>query len=78
MPETYRAEITLREVYDILVDVRQDVTAIKQDLDQTKNVSADHEVRLRGLEKSFWRAVGASSVLGASGGYLATLILPPF
>lgn len=70
------AEITLREVYDILVEVRTDVTAIKKDLESNTNSVKDHEIRIRGLERAMWKAMGVASVIGASGGYMAMTFFP--
>ena len=59
------AEITLKEVYDILVDVRNDVTSIKSELKNTSEDVKDHESRLRSLEKWIWAAAGTGVVGGA-------------
>jgi hypothetical protein len=59
------AEITLKEVYDILVDVRNDVTSIKSELKNTSEDVKDHETRLRALEKWIWAAAGTGVVGGA-------------
>lgn len=70
------AEITLREVYDLLVDVRDDVIAIKKDIEATTKKADDLEARIRGLEKLWWKASGVAAALGAGGGYFATMFLP--
>lgn len=60
------AVITLREVYDLVLEVRGEVallktTELKQDVD-------DHEQRIRKLEQWIWRASGIAAALGAAGG----------
>lgn len=70
------AEITLKEVYDILVDVRTDVTSIKRDLENNTTKVDDHEDRIRGLEKVIWKAMGVAAALGTGGGYLVSTFLP--
>lgn len=69
------AEISLREVYDVLVEVRDDVTALKTSMDSTKTDVADHETRIRGLEKLVWKAAGAAAVVGSGGGWLVSTFL---
>lgn len=69
------AEITLKEVYDILVDVRNDVTSIKSDLKNTSEDVKDHEGRLRALEKWIWAAAGAGMLGGAGLSQVFTQLL---
>ena len=59
------AVITLRELYDIMVEVRTDVTQIKGTLESTNQKVNDHESRLRALEKWVWGAAGIGAVGGA-------------
>lgn len=84
---TNPGEITIKEVLlelksdisgmkEVLNDVRTDVTAIRADLENTSESVQDHETRLRAVERAMWKAAGASAVLGASGGYFATMFLP--
>lgn len=68
------AEITLKEVYDILVEVRTDVTSIKADLKNTSEDVQDHEARLRVVEKWIWGAAGAGAVGGAGLSQIISLI----
>lgn len=69
------AEITLKEVYDVVVEVRQDVTAIKEKLDATQVDVRDHETRLRSLEKLVWGAAGIGAVGGAGLAQVFTALL---
>lgn len=63
------AEITLREVYDLMVEVRDDVTSLKAVMTDTKTDVADHESRIRILEKLVWKVAGAATILGAVIGF---------
>ncbi|WP_121189586.1 hypothetical protein [Microbacterium sp. AG790] len=47
--------ITLREVYDLVLEVRGDVATLKTT--ELKADVDDHESRIRSLEKWVWRAV---------------------
>ncbi len=76
-------QIDLGTLYSLVVETRDDVRYVKQALDDLKNDNADHEARLRDLEKSVpddvkgrlkalehtaWKLAGAAAVLGAGGG----------
>jgi hypothetical protein len=45
--------ITLREIYDLMVTLRDDVRALTQTNTEVTRVLEDHEQRLRGVER--WR-----------------------
>lgn len=62
--------ITTREIYDILVEVKSKVSSIERTLESNMQSVADHEARLRALEKVMWKAAGISAVLGTGGGYI--------
>lgn len=55
-----RVETKLDGMRDGYVEVRRDV--------------ADHETRIRGLEKAIWRAAGAAAVIGAGAGVAVQLL----
>ncbi len=65
-PNDGPAVITLREVYDLVVEVRQEVALLKT-TELAKDVD-DHEARIRALEKWVWRAGGIGAAAGAAGG----------
>lgn len=67
------AEISLREVYDLLIIVRDDLTAIKA-TDTAKRVD-DHETRLRAVEKWVWGAAGIGVIGGAALGQVVPRML---
>lgn len=67
------AEISLREVYDLLVAVRDDVTALKAS--GTAKAVADHEDRIRSLERKVWIAAGAAAVIGGLFGNIAPALI---
>ena len=61
-------EITLREVYDVVLE-------LKGELSGTPDVIRDHEARIRKLEALVWKAAGAAMVIGAVLGWLIPLLL---
>ncbi|MGP6170632.1 hypothetical protein ACTU6V_05425 [Microbacterium sp. A204] len=67
------AVITLREVYDLVQEVRSEVALLKT-TELTKDVD-DHEQRIRGLERWIWRASGIAAALGALGGTAVSQII---
>lgn len=62
------AVITLREVYDAVV-------GLKVDLDGIPKIAADHEQRLRDLERKVWSFSGLAAIAGAALAQIITLIL---
>ncbi|WP_424936661.1 MULTISPECIES: hypothetical protein [Bacteria] len=54
------AVITLREVYDLVTEVRDSVAIVPSMSDQIK----DHETRIRSLERKVWIVAGAAAVIG--------------
>lgn len=66
-PSPTEARVTIREVYDIVLEVRDSVAvvpSIRKDVD-------DHESRIRSLERKVWIAAGAAALLGVFGSKLA-------
>lgn len=55
--------ITLRDVYDVVTDLADDVSGLPK-------VVADHENRIRFLEKAVWVAAGLGMAGGAGLGTL--------
>lgn len=72
-PSEGPAIITLREVYDLVLDVRSEVSLLKTT--ELKADVADHETRIRALEKWIWRASGIAAAIGAGGGALLNEII---
>ena len=52
--------VTLRDVYTIVNEIRDDVQALKPLAPQVR----DHEKRLRAVERIAWAALGIAGVLG--------------
>ena len=52
--------VTLRDVYEIVNEIRDDV----QDLKPLAPQVQDHEKRLRAVERIAWAALGIAGVLG--------------
>ena len=83
-PETehHEVRITLRDVYEaqqkqgeILMQMHSDLKRSLDALDRTKTQVADHEERIRALEKKIWQAAGAASFVGAAASVLISLII---
>lgn len=66
-PEPNSARITVREVYDAVMSLRQD-------LQHTPRMVDDHEERIRDLERKVWGAAGIATVLGVVISQIITLI----
>lgn len=62
------AVITLREVYDAVV-------GLKEELNGLPTVTADHEQRLRDLERKVWSFSGIAAIVGAALSQTITLLL---
>lgn len=56
-PDPSTARITVREVYDAVMSLRNE-------LQHTPRMVDDHEQRLRDLEKRVWSAAGIATVAG--------------
>jgi len=67
------AIVTVREVYDLVLQVKerldaQNVAAMQKDID-------DHETRLRSMERWIWRASGMAAIGGAGISYVLDKVL---
>lgn len=60
-------EITLREVYDI-------VQELKYELAHIPRIADDHEKRIRNLERLIWSLSGLATLLGAGLSQLITVL----
>lgn len=58
MSDQTTAVITLREVYDAVV-------GLKVDLDGIPKIAADHENRIRDLERKVWSYSSLAAIVGA-------------
>lgn len=60
--------IGLREVYDLVLEVKSQVGELKT----TEIVAdvADHENRIRTIEKWMWKQVGLGAAIGSLGGFI--------
>lgn len=67
------AEITLREVYDLVVEVKDSVAVVPA---HGKTLD-DHETRIRSLERKVWLAAGAAAVIGGTVGNLFPMLATP-
>jgi hypothetical protein len=66
--ETTHAVITLREVYDAVV-------GLKEELNGVPRITADHEERIRDLERRVWSFSGIAAILGAILSQLFSLLM---
>lgn len=67
-----RFSVGAREIYDELTGMRSDVRQLVDDHKDTTRILADHEDRIRGMER--WRyALPASAVVGVVGGLVGLL-----
>lgn len=74
--------IGLEQVYATLLEVRDDVRDMKKELGELSNDSADHESRLRSLERDriangrlTGKLAGIAATLGIGGGALFSFLL---
>ena len=80
--EHHEVRITLRDVFEVqqkqgelLTQMASDLKRSLDALDRTKATVADHEDRIRALEKKIWQAAGAASFVGAAASVLISLII---
>lgn len=66
--------ITAKEVYDQLSSLDRKVDTLNERFSTVKDDSADHETRIRALEKRVWFAAGGGTVLGAVAGAIVNVI----
>lgn len=69
--QTPRVEVTLKEVYDLLLEVSKKVNS----MEPQKGQLDDHEQRIRSLEKWIWRASGMAALGGAGLGQVIAQML---
>jgi hypothetical protein len=62
------AVITLREVYDVVVQ-------LKEELNGVPRITADHEDRIRDLERKVWSFSGIAAIIGAALSQLITALM---
>lgn len=71
MAEPGDVVITTRELYDELRAVHDEVKSIGEKVADI----ADHETRIRSLERKVWAALGGGAVLGGAAGTLTTFLI---
>ena len=57
------------------VQIIERLTRMETKLDAFQSSSADHESRIRGLERAKWMIVGGATVLGGSAGAVVSELL---
>ncbi|WP_371784690.1 hypothetical protein [Streptosporangium subroseum] len=57
--------ITTRHIYEQLLELSHDVKSMVHKIDSTSDMSADHEARIRDLEK--WKYATSASLITAIG-----------
>lgn len=73
-PNEYEAVITLRDLHDDIKAIRNDLTTVITQLSATTVTTADHETRIRALERRVWTAAGVAAVFSALVPQLAPLV----
>jgi hypothetical protein len=64
----------MRSLHDVVTRVETKIDGFTNQAQALGQDIADHETRLRVLEKTVWRAAGAAAVLGAGAGIVASLL----
>lgn len=53
--------------HDLLIELKTEIVGLRKDInemkDDTKSILADHEIRIRFIERYMWLAVGMVTVL---------------
>lgn len=57
-------KVSLDAIYAVVIETKQTLTEIVGHLDTTKSEVADHESRLRAVERRLWMMAGAGGLLG--------------
>jgi len=73
-PDSGSVYITTTEMYRELRQVHDEVKGLRSDLKTLMDDRADHEDRIRALERRVWTASGAATVIGAGAGVLAQML----
>jgi hypothetical protein len=66
-------QITLGQVYTEVREMRREVQDLSSAVHGAIAVGADHETRIRTLERRMWMAIGMGTVASAVAGYAITL-----
>lgn len=66
--------ITLAQIYSEMQQMHTEVRDMRSDLKAAVSDTADHEMRLRALERRVWFASGIAAVMGAGGSELLKLL----
>lgn len=64
----------MRSLHDVVTRVETKLDAFTTQAQNLTSELADHESRLRILEKAVWRAAGAATIVGAGVGVAASLL----
>ena len=65
--EDSSVRITLRDVYDVVQQTRDDVAEIKGHVNTQGDAVKDHEERIRAVEKRVWALPSLAAIIGAAG-----------
>lgn len=68
-------EISMREVYDLVLELRVEVHTHNARSEGAFADISDHELRIRGLERWIWRASGIAAALGAAAGAIVANVI---
>ncbi|WP_433224462.1 hypothetical protein [Microtetraspora malaysiensis] len=68
MGEPNGVVVSFKDMYDDLRALVSEMQTLTTELRESRNTSADHETRIRKLERVMWLAAGAASVVGGGVG----------
>lgn len=81
MSDEHEVRITLKEVYHqqqeqgrLLLQMSSDLKRYLDSHDRVKEQVADHEDRIRLLERKIWQASGVAAFLGTVGGVIVNMM----
>lgn len=63
--------VTLRDIFAKLQEVAEDVTVLRQDARHADLLAADHERRLRAIERRVWAFPSIATIIAAAGLFVA-------
>lgn len=81
MSDEHEVRITLKEVYHqqqeqgrVLLQMSSDLKRYLDSHDRVKEQVADHEDRIRLMERKIWQASGVAAFLGTVGGVIVNMM----
>lgn len=66
-------QITLGQIYNEVTGSRREISTLTEAVKTALALGADHEARIRTLERRMWMAIGMGTVASGVAGYALTL-----